>query len=440
MAAFDGMAQTKMFSIRNLLMTVTIVLMAIVITLTALEMSDALHKRDRAQRAMEINALIDDIVQMKMALGGERTATYTAYGLPSIADDTFTNSIKLNRNVVKNAYNNINAQLQDLPKFDGKEFNEDIYDSVKDTFEKTQKGFREAYKDYQDKHSQVDKDLSAPGKNSMSSRKATNGITDLIEETAKLRSALEDNYDFGDDRISMVMKLKHQLWLMIEYATRESAALGENVASKTQISDIRKDQGSRYSGYGQAAWTQVRSILNSVTIAREDTTPASLKKKVEDIEKIFFHDFETTRYSLYDASDYAEPDENGDIIVDYDTSAADWVKKSDNAAAPVMAMADYASKLSRELNEQAVSDGTTGVVVSSILLIAVLVIGAFSFWVVLLRVVKPVNALSDTMMVLAQGNLEVEVPNADRGDEMGDMARSVQVFKDYQGNELFFNG
>lgn len=34
------------------------------------------------------------------------------------------------------------------------------------------------------------------------------------------------------------------------------------------------------------------------------------------------------------------------------------------------------------------------------------------------------------MMVLAQGKLEVEVPSADAQDEVGDMARSVQIFKE----------
>ena len=44
--------------------------------------------------------------------------------------------------------------------------------------------------------------------------------------------------------------------------------------------------------------------------------------------------------------------------------------------------------------------------------------------------VQPMLALSDAMRDLAGGNIETPVPVTDRGDELGDMARAVLVFKD----------
>ncbi|MDQ0457645.1 methyl-accepting chemotaxis protein [Rhizobium paknamense] len=60
--------------------------------------------------------------------------------------------------------------------------------------------------------------------------------------------------------------------------------------------------------------------------------------------------------------------------------------------------------------------------------IAVVLVGGFlaiRSWLV-----RPIRGLSDTMSMLAGGDLEVTVEGTERRDELGLMARSVQVFKD----------
>ena len=45
------------------------------------------------------------------------------------------------------------------------------------------------------------------------------------------------------------------------------------------------------------------------------------------------------------------------------------------------------------------------------------------------RVTKPLNAVADTLTVLAEGRTDVEVQYADRHDEIGVIARTVDIFK-----------
>src|SRR5690606_25283178 len=45
-------------------------------------------------------------------------------------------------------------------------------------------------------------------------------------------------------------------------------------------------------------------------------------------------------------------------------------------------------------------------------------------------VTKPISSLTSTMKALAEGNLEVEIKGAKRTDEIGDMARTVEVFRE----------
>ena len=55
---------------------------------------------------------------------------------------------------------------------------------------------------------------------------------------------------------------------------------------------------------------------------------------------------------------------------------------------------------------------------------------AFALWIGSSKISRPVRALSRTMTGLADGQLDVEVVGAGRKDEVGLMARAVQVFKD----------
>ena len=68
----------------------------------------------------------------------------------------------------------------------------------------------------------------------------------------------------------------------------------------------------------------------------------------------------------------------------------------------------------------------------AVMLIAVLVILAAVIALSLLiglSIARPVAALTETMKVLADGDTEVTVPAVDQKDELGEMARAVEVFK-----------
>ncbi len=69
----------------------------------------------------------------------------------------------------------------------------------------------------------------------------------------------------------------------------------------------------------------------------------------------------------------------------------------------------------------------TSTVVSGLTLLFLL--GGF-FWFGRWRLVLPIIALQETMRALTEGNNDVEVPARDQKDEIGGMAKSVQVFKE----------
>ena len=67
---------------------------------------------------------------------------------------------------------------------------------------------------------------------------------------------------------------------------------------------------------------------------------------------------------------------------------------------------------------------------SYLLAIAGVVLSIFLVTLSTNAIVKPVRKMTDAMTVLAKGNTAVEIPSLDRGDEIGEMAKALQVFKD----------
>nr|WP_293863595.1 methyl-accepting chemotaxis protein [uncultured Alsobacter sp.] len=69
-------------------------------------------------------------------------------------------------------------------------------------------------------------------------------------------------------------------------------------------------------------------------------------------------------------------------------------------------------------------------IVNYIAIAASILMGLLAFWVVQARAVSPIAALTDAMRRLSGGELQTTIPNADRTDEIGQMAGAVQVFKE----------
>ncbi len=63
-------------------------------------------------------------------------------------------------------------------------------------------------------------------------------------------------------------------------------------------------------------------------------------------------------------------------------------------------------------------------------LASLLLAGAFSIWMSTAKIARPLVRLGEMMRVLSQGDLTVQIEGQGRHDEVGDMAKAVQVFKE----------
>ena len=73
---------------------------------------------------------------------------------------------------------------------------------------------------------------------------------------------------------------------------------------------------------------------------------------------------------------------------------------------------------------------TTIITTSAIGGLGLVICGFLGLWMALSKITKPLVRLGDNMKVLAEGDLTTEIHGQERGDEVGIMAKAVQIFKD----------
>jgi len=91
---------------------------------------------------------------------------------------------------------------------------------------------------------------------------------------------------------------------------------------------------------------------------------------------------------------------------------------------------EIADKNDKESDSLTTLSGRSATTTVAGVIIGFLIIAGLGFFLVRKWIVLPVGVLSRTMSTLAEGNLSVDVHGIDRRDEVGSMARAVQVFKD----------
>jgi methyl-accepting chemotaxis protein len=74
--------------------------------------------------------------------------------------------------------------------------------------------------------------------------------------------------------------------------------------------------------------------------------------------------------------------------------------------------------------------GATVLVVMLLTGLLLLLLAVFFYWFIRHRIVRPVDELGGVMLQLSQGNHSAVVPLIEKEDEIGDMARAVEVFKE----------
>jgi methyl-accepting chemotaxis protein len=238
--------------------------------------------------------------------------------------------------------------------------------------------------------------------------------TDVIDRLEKMSLVLGETIRMVDPETAELMAIKQAAWLSRDGVGLERTNLSEARRIKEVTPELDRKMAD-LRGRALVNW----SVLNEL-VARPGA-PAELVELTKAAEKEAFETFEKIRKTAYDeAVAKKQP---------YSISN-DKLNEAGNAALDALtAISNSAMRLAQEHAEQTYATAKSALMVQLSVLVAVLALGIAGFFVVQRRITRPIAAMTAAMRDLAQGNLQIDIPGADRGDEMGAMAAAVEVFK-----------
>ena len=416
-----------LFTIKNSLFGIVAVLVLIVVALRVGSAMDASNDKAELEQAVVINDFSDDMIEAANHFSIERGVMVIALGSDREMSSSFKTMIDQHRKSGGLAYKRAMSIFTTLDDFDGKgKLTTDIRNNFKAYLDAQVKADRASLISFTTEQDvDIRDDLSREkGKGGRVFRRAINALNVNIQ---KIRLAVEFESRTSNSQIILYRQLKNTLAEMMEYTDREWAGIGVAIPSRRPISENMIASMASYVGRVNSSWDLVNALLSSSVV---DTKLRSYSKNVNEE---FFDNFRSLKDEVYDASydAAASQDEGADVVkADYPVDAAEWIARATAATKTIQDLSKAVGVSARNVAEESASDANGRLMIGILVLVITLAIGGGAFWLVAMRIARPLARLGESMSGIADGDLEVEIKGTGRRDEIGMMARSLQVFKE----------
>jgi methyl-accepting chemotaxis protein len=238
--------------------------------------------------------------------------------------------------------------------------------------------------------------------------------TEVIDRLEKMSVALGEAIRMADTTTAELMAIKQAAWLARDGLGLERTLLAE----ARSRGELTPELDRRMADLRGRALVN-RSVLDEL-LARPGA-PAELVALADTAKDVSFGSYERVRKAAYeDAAAKRPPSVPNDELDRLGNAGLDALTAISNAA----------MRMARE-HAQARNGAALSTLISEVGLLAVaLVLALVGLVVVRWRVTRPITEMTRVMGSLAGGDLAVDVAGAQRRDEIGEMAKAVQVFKD----------
>ena len=237
--------------------------------------------------------------------------------------------------------------------------------------------------------------------------------TDVIDRLEKMSSVLGEKVRMADAETAELMEIKTLAWLARDGVGLERTVLGDAFNAKAMSPAMQK-KATELRARAEVTWSVVRELVARPGVA-EDVVAA-----VNAAQEAAFSTYEKIRKPVVEALSAGQPTP---------TPYEDLIKASNPALEAMTAVAEQAMVATQRHAERKGEQASRDLLFHLTLVGLALVVGAVGFFVVQRRVTRPIDMMTSAMRRLAEGNTSVVIPGTARRDEIGAMAKAVQVFK-----------
>ncbi|MDQ0454766.1 methyl-accepting chemotaxis protein [Rhizobium paknamense] len=238
----------------------------------------------------------------------------------------------------------------------------------------------------------------------------------VLDDLEKASVVAEANIRTLDNSLMDLLQIRANAWAARSAAGAESILLNKaaTLNGPLPLADI-VELASQHARVA-SAWAQVRALGNHPSVAGE------LKQALAQAENIYFSG------PFWDLRDgmYKKAVANQDVGVPLEN----WLAPSSKGQGAIADVALAAMKVVNDKANSLADDALSALIFYSLMLAGAALAAGAGMIIVVRRVVGPIGTLTRSMGDLAKGDTQAQIPMIARKDEIGEMARSVEVFRE----------
>jgi signal transduction histidine kinase len=219
----------------------------------------------------------------------------------------------------------------------------------------------------------------------------------------------------ADPSIDHMMKVNNNAWSMRLDAGRDRGYVQTMVIDNTVPNLATHQSLSEAKGKIDARWADIENEAQHFSI------PTPLKQAIANTRKVYFTDYRNLRADILKRLTAGEK---------LSMAGKDWVEASNAGLSSILAVSTTALDLTEaRAKDQAIAARRSFFFAIALMLLSI-GLASFTAIYVMLRVIRPLRGITATMTSIAAGDLAAPIPYERRLDEIGQFARSLQMFRD----------
>jgi methyl-accepting chemotaxis protein len=236
----------------------------------------------------------------------------------------------------------------------------------------------------------------------------------LVDRMDALSGRLSSGVRLNDPFFDQMMTVKQLAWGIRSDAGAERLMIGDALAGGSKVSG---DWPRKITELRQRVSTTWAVLLNFVD---DPQTPQSLLDSIAEAKEAYFNRYIRDRDEVYRS-----------LIADDSSRIASrtWIQESNPALESLIGVANTAVDLAQAAAERVSADARRHFLYQGLLVLVAVMIGFLGLFKIRRNVIGPIVTLTVAMRELAAGDTGIEIPNTTRRDELGAMARAVEIFK-----------
>ncbi len=240
-------------------------------------------------------------------------------------------------------------------------------------------------------------------------------MADLNERNQLLRLVSGREAQIADPVLGDLQMLRHFAWTVAEHAGRERAIVGALISGGEPIDPPMVQRLATNRGKIEEAWQMVRFYAGT------SSAPDHVRMEVRGASDRFFSNFELRRKSVIAA---------GTSGGAYGITGAAWFQESTNAIDSLLAVEQAAGRAATAQLDRSFTDTVEKTLLEGLLFLGGVGLAAGLFLLLSRRIIEPIKRMTAAMTRLARGDIDAPIPDLRGGDEIGDMAAAMRVFRE----------